>query len=42
LTYLPLIGRGAIITLEISVLSMGIAVSLGLILALCRVYARML
>jgi len=41
LTYLPLIGRGAIITLEISVLSMGIAVSLGLILALCRVYARM-
>jgi len=41
LTFLPLIGRGAIMTLEISVLSMAIAVSLGLILALCRGYARM-
>jgi polar amino acid transport system substrate-binding protein len=41
LTFLPLIGRGAIMTLEISVLSMALAVSLGLILALCRNYARM-
>jgi polar amino acid transport system substrate-binding protein len=41
LTFLPLIGRGAIITLEISLLSMAIAVSLGLVLALCRVYARL-
>jgi polar amino acid transport system substrate-binding protein len=41
LTFLPLIGRGAILTIEISILSMAIAVSLGLILALCRGYARM-
>jgi polar amino acid transport system substrate-binding protein len=36
--FLPLLGRGALMTLEISVLGMAIAVSLGLVLALCRGY----
>ena len=39
LNFLPQIGKGAVITLQISVLSMAIAVSLGLLLALCRGYA---
>jgi polar amino acid transport system substrate-binding protein len=39
LSFLPQIGRGALMTLQISVLSMTIAVSLGLLLALCRKFA---
>jgi polar amino acid transport system substrate-binding protein len=37
--YLPLLGRGALVTLELSLLSMVLAVSLGLALALARLYA---
>ncbi len=38
--FLPKIARGALMTLEISVLGMSIAVTFGLVLALCRMYAR--
>ena len=38
--FLPKIGKGALMTLEISVLGMSIAITFGLILALCRMYAR--
>ncbi len=37
--FLPLLGRGAIMTLEISLLSMALAVVLGLALALLKLYA---
>ncbi len=37
--YLPLLARGALVTLELSLLSMVLAVSLGLIVALSRLYA---
>lgn len=37
--YLPLLGKGALITLELSLLAMAMAVCLGLILALSRLYA---
>ena len=37
--YLPLLGRGAVVTLELSLLSMALAVSLGLFVALSRLYA---
>lgn len=39
LGFLPQIAKGALMTLQISVLGMSIAISLGLILALCRGYA---
>ncbi len=38
-SYLPLLGKGAVITLELSVLAMALAVCLGLIVALTRLYA---
>ncbi len=38
-SYLPLLGKGAIVTLELSVLAMALAVCLGLIVALTRLYA---
>jgi polar amino acid transport system substrate-binding protein len=38
LSYLPLLCRGALVTLELSILSMVLAVSLGLVLALIRLY----
>ena len=37
--YLPLLGRGAIVTLELSVLAMALAVAIGLLIALSRLYA---
>jgi polar amino acid transport system substrate-binding protein len=37
--YLPLLGKGAVVTLELSLLSMVLAVSLGLLVALSRLYA---
>jgi polar amino acid transport system substrate-binding protein len=37
--YLPLLLKGAVVTVEISVLSMGLAVALGLLLALSRLYS---
>jgi polar amino acid transport system substrate-binding protein len=37
--YLPLLGRGAIVTLELSVLAMALAVAIGLGIALSRLYA---
>ncbi len=37
--YLPLLGKGAVVTLELSLLSMALAVSLGLLVALSRLYA---
>jgi polar amino acid transport system substrate-binding protein len=37
--YLPLLLEGALVTLEISALSMGIAIGLGLIMAILRVFA---
>jgi polar amino acid transport system substrate-binding protein len=37
--YLPLLGKGALVTLELSLLSMLLAVGLGLYLALSRLYA---
>lgn len=37
--FLPLLGQAALITLELSVVSMGIAVLLGFLLALLRLYA---
>ena len=37
--YLPLLARGAVVTLELSVLAMILAVALGLIVALSRLYA---
>jgi polar amino acid transport system substrate-binding protein len=37
--YLPLLAKGALVTLELSLLSMVLAVSLGLIVALSRLYA---
>jgi polar amino acid transport system substrate-binding protein len=39
LGYLPLLGKGALVTLEISVLSMAMAACLGLVIALVRLYA---
>jgi polar amino acid transport system substrate-binding protein len=39
LRYLPLLGKGALVTLEISLLSMALAVTLGLAVALVRLYA---
>lgn len=39
LGYLPLLGRGAVVTLELSVLAMGLAVAVGLPVALLRLYA---
>jgi polar amino acid transport system substrate-binding protein len=38
LSYLPLLGRGALVTLELSLISMALAVLLGLNLALARLY----
>ena len=37
--YLPLLARGALVTLELSLVSMALAVTLGLLLALSRLYA---
>jgi polar amino acid transport system substrate-binding protein len=37
--YLPLLGRGAVVTLELSVLAMALAVAIGLLIALSRLYA---
>ncbi len=37
--YLPLLGTGAIVTLELSVLAMALAVAVGLLVALSRLYA---
>jgi len=37
--YLPLLGKGALVTLELSLISMVLAVSLGLLVALSRLYA---
>jgi polar amino acid transport system substrate-binding protein len=37
--YLPLLARGAVVTLELSVLAMVLAVALGLVVALSRLYA---
>src|SRR5262249_46842943 len=37
--YLPLLLRGALVTLEISALSMALAISLGLLLAVLRVFS---
>ena len=37
-SYLPLLGQGAVRTLEISVVSMAVAVALGLLVALARLY----
>jgi polar amino acid transport system substrate-binding protein len=42
LQYLPLLGRGALVTLELSILAMILAVSLGLFLALLRLYGPLL
>jgi len=39
LNFLPLLGKGAIVTIEISLLSMTLAVTLGLLIALMRLYA---
>jgi His/Glu/Gln/Arg/opine family amino acid ABC transporter permease subunit len=36
--YLPLLGKGALVTLELSVIAMAIAVTLGLLVALGRLY----
>jgi len=38
LSYIPLLARGALITLELSVIAMAMAVALGLLLALVRLY----
>jgi polar amino acid transport system substrate-binding protein len=38
-SYIPLLGRGAVVTLELSLAAMAIAVALGLLLALTRLYA---
>jgi len=37
--YVPLLGRGAVVTLELSVLAMALAVAIGLLIALSRLYA---
>ncbi|MGZ3722507.1 MAG: ABC transporter permease subunit [Bdellovibrionales bacterium] len=37
-SFLPLLARGALMTLEISILSMALAMIIGLIMALCRLY----
>jgi polar amino acid transport system substrate-binding protein len=37
--YLPLLGKGALVTLELSLISMALAVTLGLYVALSRLYA---
>jgi polar amino acid transport system substrate-binding protein len=37
--YLPLLGKGALVTLELSMIAMALAVSLGLFVALSRLYA---
>lgn len=39
ISYLPLLGKGALVTLELSVLAMALAVTLGLLIALTRLYA---
>ena len=39
LTYLPLLARGAVTTLELSILGMALAMLLGLVLAVLRIYA---
>jgi polar amino acid transport system substrate-binding protein len=39
LAYVPLLGRGAIVTLELSVIAMALAVAVGLLVALARLYA---
>ena len=39
LGYIPLLGKGAVVTLELSIISMGLAIVLGLSLALLRLYA---
>jgi len=39
LSYIPLLGKGAVVTLELSIISMGLAIILGLSLALLRLYA---
>ncbi len=39
ISYIPLLGRGAVVTLELSILSMVLAVSLGLGVALARLYS---
>jgi polar amino acid transport system substrate-binding protein len=39
LTYLPLLARGGVTTVELSFIAMGIAVSFGLLLALARLYS---
>lgn len=39
INFIPLLGRGAIVTIEISLLSMTLAVTLGLLIALTRIYA---
>ena len=36
--YLPMLGQGALVTLELSILGMLLAVSLGLVIALLRIY----
>ncbi len=38
LSYLPLLARGALVTLELSIISMALAVALGLLVALARLY----
>ncbi len=39
LSYLPLLGKGALVTLELSVIAMALAVLVGLLVALSRLYA---
>lgn len=39
ISYLPLLGQGALTTVELSVISMALAIVLGLLLALVRLYA---
>jgi polar amino acid transport system substrate-binding protein len=39
LSYIPLLGKGAVVTLELSIISMALAIGLGLSLALFRLYA---
>ena len=38
--YLPLLGKGAVVTLELSVFAMALAVGAGLLIALSRLYAN--
>jgi polar amino acid transport system substrate-binding protein len=39
LSYIPLLGKGAVVTLELSIVSMAMAIAFGLSLALLRLYA---